>query len=49
FEENSNDPDSVEDDISTTMDAVAIGQKDNSRKAYYKKFRENELYGSLQN
>ncbi|KAF0458846.1 guanine nucleotide-binding protein-like 3 [Gigaspora margarita] len=40
FEENSKDPDSVEDDISTAMDAVAIGQKDNSRKAYYKEFRE---------
>ncbi|CAG8754736.1 3670_t:CDS:2, partial [Racocetra fulgida] len=39
FESGPNDPNEAEDEISTAMDAVAIGHKDNSHKAYYKEFQ----------
>ncbi|CAG8799911.1 16686_t:CDS:1, partial [Racocetra persica] len=39
FESGPNDPNEAEDEISTAMDAVAIGRKDNSHKAYYKEFQ----------
>ncbi|CAG8632994.1 23431_t:CDS:2, partial [Cetraspora pellucida] len=39
FESDPNNANEVEDETSTAIDAVAIGHKDNSHKAYYKEFQ----------